>query len=202
MALGRRPREVYRTFSEEELLEGDTGLYEQPGDPAPEPGPLSGLAQTGASGKLAARSRAILLTVLATLLGLTVGLAAVTLIDGGGLPDVGGGTPGVPRPGAEPTAGAGLSGLPMGQGARGRARDGSHRAPLGRRVAAAAARPPLSHAVGASAPEAPPKLTIGDEVAPTSAPAPPLQAAPAPAPTRSDLSLVAREAGSEFGFER
>lgn len=202
MGLGRRPREVYRTFSEQELLDGEPGIYEQPGDPAAEQDPLSGQAQVGSSGNLAARSRAILLTALATFLGLAVGLAAVTLIDGGGLPNLGGATPGVQRLGPEPTAGAGLPGLPIDQGARARRRDRSHGAPRSPGVAVAAKRPPVSHRASANAPGASPTLTVGDEEPPTSTPRPPVGGAPAPAAVAGGLSLVAREAGSEFGFER
>jgi hypothetical protein len=201
MGPGRRPREVYRTLSEEELLDGDAGVDERLRDPAPERSPSSEFAQIGATGNLARRTRAILLTILAACLGLVVGLAAVTLIDGGGLPDVGSSTPASRPSGPVPTAGAGLPGLPIRESARARRQDAPGRARHAWRAAVAAAQPPILHAGSTTAQEASPEPTIGD-AEPEPSPAPPAPPVPAAAPVASGLSLVAREAGSEFGFER
>jgi hypothetical protein len=78
MALGRRPREVYRAFSEEQLLEDRSTMdlfADEPVADAADGGP-NPLAHTSS----ARRARALAVTLLATLLGSAVGLAAVSLI--------------------------------------------------------------------------------------------------------------------------
>jgi hypothetical protein len=182
MGFRRPPREVYRTFSEEELLDDDTGVNQAPREPNADYGPGNGLTPIGARARMAARTRGILLTVLATLLGLAVGLAAVTLIDGGGLPHAGDPTQGANRAVPMPSAAGAPRALPPARRSRAHGRGDPHPAPRVRRLALAAVGPPVSHDPGiAPAPE---------------------DAVSSPTPVASGTSLVAREAGTEFGFER
>ena len=201
MGLGRRPREVYRTFSEQELLDGEPGIDEQPGDPAAEQDPLSGQAQVGSSGNLAARSRAILLTALATFLGLAVGLAAVTLIDGGGLPNLGGATPGVQR-GPRADGRRRAPGSPDRPGREGSSAGPFARAPRSPGVAVAAKRPPVSHRASANAPWSLAHADCRRRRTSHKHTSPARRGRAGAGSGGGGLSLVAREAGSEFGFER
>jgi hypothetical protein len=203
MGFGRRPREVYRTFSEEELLEGDTGLDQDPRHPANDYRARNGGSGIDKRGTVVARTRAILLTILATFLGLGVGLAAVTLIDGGALPSVGGVTPGARPLEAAPTAPRALRGHPIGQSAMPLERGHRHRAPGARRAAVAPGGPLLSHAPSARAPEASSEQAVDGGASQANPTSPASEdVAPPATPVASGLSPVAREAGGEFGFER
>jgi hypothetical protein len=81
MALGRRPREVYRAFSEEQLLEDGSTM--ELFDDEPAAGAADGGAFPPVHTPRPRRARALGMTLLATLLGLAVGLGVVSLIGTG-----------------------------------------------------------------------------------------------------------------------
>lgn len=197
MTLGRRPREVYRAYSEEELLDGPEMVDDAPREsascaPTTARGGASGRMRREAGEARVARSgRSLALTLVATLLGLAVGLGVVALVDRGG--------------GAHPraTPGAFATTTPPAAAAAPRRRGGPRATVRDARARSVDAPGPRNARSSRSRPVAA-RIVIGEPGvepggAAQSIPSAPSRdvAASGPAP-----AAASGESGPEFGFER
>jgi hypothetical protein len=198
MALGRRPREVYRACSEEELLAGEQTVDQLVGEPplaefsaerAAAHTPTLGTRRTG---------RSVAVTLLATLIGLAVGLGVVTLIERGTVSHPAPTSAGSRASNRQPVALATAPKRPSPTGARTREARRARRSSSGEKPPARLAPRRVSRAPREGAPQPLPGLGVAEPrgVPPAAASAP---AAGAPA---AALPVAPREVRSEFGFER
>jgi hypothetical protein len=202
MGIGRRPREVYRAYSEEHLLEGAEGTDLFGDEPAVTAGGADPYPPAATSS--ARRARALSVTLLATLFGLAVGLAVVSLVGAGKHP-------------SQASSGRVSDGAPVARGAEAAAPGPRRALVTGRRAGARAGEWTVRHgrARWSSVPARPygrtiatPAPAVGERPVGTAgglagAPVAAAERPPVAAPTGNPaevLGLSAREI--EFGFER